>query len=79
MGLATFASGEKFTQNPKRRFNSTVFSDLELNELEEIAEQFNQCLTWEIIDISHLEKACIENQNRNGFIDFKYGFELALV
>lgn len=69
-------SGEQFKPNPKRTFNPAGFSDLELNELEEIAERFNNCLTGEIIDISHLEQAWIENQNRNGYIDFKYGFEL---
>jgi len=69
-------TGEQFKPNPKRTFNPTFFSEQELNELEETAERFNKCLTGEIIDISHLEKVWIENQNGNGYIDFKYGFEL---
>jgi len=69
-------SGEQFKPNSKRHFNSKLFSENELQVLEEIAKRFIKTSTQEIIKASHEEKAWIENSAGNKIIDYKYGFEL---
>jgi len=68
--------GEQFKSNSKRSFNPEIFTEQELEELEEIAERFKKCSTKKIIDISHLEKAWIENVREKKIIDYNLSFDL---
>lgn len=69
-------SGEQFKPNSKRHFNPKLFSENELQILEETAKRFIKTSTQEIIKASHKERAWIENSAGNKIIDYRYGFEL---
>lgn len=68
--------GEQFKAHPSKVFNKNLFNDSELQILHSVAERFRKTSTNEIIEISHQEKAWIENHQENKLIDYKYGFEL---
>lgn len=68
--------GEKFKPNANNLFNSALFNDVELEILNSVVERFKNISTNEIIEISHKEKAWIENNADRKLIDYKYGFEL---
>ncbi len=69
-------TGEQFKPNSKRAFNSELFTENELQILENIAERFKNTTTNEIIEISHNEKAWQENKDEKKIIDYKYSFDL---
>jgi DNA-binding transcriptional regulator YiaG len=69
-------TGEQFKPNAKRQFNPEVFTLDELNVLEEIIERFKDTSTQRIIEISHKEKAWLENKDERKIIDYCYGFDL---
>jgi DNA-binding transcriptional regulator YiaG len=69
-------TGEQFKPNCKRQFNPDIFSDVELKVLDEIIERFRKTSTKEIIEISHKEKAWLENKKEKKIIDYSYGFDL---
>lgn len=68
--------GEQFKPNPKKTFNNKLFTETELQILESVAERFKNTSTHEIIEISHKEKAWIDNYEEKKLIDYKYSFEL---
>ncbi len=68
--------GEQFVAKDDRKFDSAVFTTQELEIIERIAERFKDTSTNEIIEISHQEKAWIENQQEHNLIDYRYGFDL---
>lgn len=67
-------SGEKFKPSTDKPFNPALFSEEELNLLNQIVDRFSKVSTKEIIDTSHEEKAWIENLGTNKVIDYEYGF-----
>jgi len=69
-------AGEQFKPNSQRAFNSELFTEKELQILENIAERFKNTTTNEIIEISHKEKAWQENKDEKKIIDYKYSFDL---
>lgn len=68
--------GEHFTPNENRKFNPGLFSKEELDVLETVAAKFKTTNTSKIVDISHEEKAWLENIDGYNGIKYKYGFEL---
>ncbi|HQQ12656.1 MAG TPA: DUF4065 domain-containing protein [Bacteroidales bacterium] len=68
--------GEQFKPNANRKFNPKLFNELELETLEAVAERFKKTSTTEIIEMSHREKAWIENEKEKRIIDYKYSFDL---
>ena len=68
--------GEHFTPNANRKFNPNLFSKDELDVLNIIAEKFIDANTNKIVDISHEEKAWLDNIKGFNGISYKYGFEL---
>lgn len=68
--------GEQFIPNPSQSFNKELFTESELLILHSVAERFKNTTTNEIIEISHQEKAWIENNADKKLIDYRYGFEL---
>jgi DNA-binding transcriptional regulator YiaG/uncharacterized phage-associated protein len=69
-------TGEQFISHENRKFNPGLFSKDELMVLEAVVERFKNISTKEIIDISHNEKAWMENEKEKRLIDYGYGFEL---
>ena len=68
--------GEQFIARTDRPFNSTLFSDSELEVLQKIVATFKTTSTHDIIELSHLEKAWKENEQAKNVISYEYAFEL---
>ncbi|GAO27718.1 type II toxin-antitoxin system antitoxin SocA domain-containing protein [Geofilum rubicundum] len=68
--------GEQFKPNPNKTFNKDLFADNELHILDMVADKFKSTSTNEIIEISHKEKAWIENSGGKNLINYNYSFEL---
>lgn len=68
--------GEQFKPNTNRQFNADLFSTDEISVLETILKRFRSTSTNEIIEISHREKAWIENESEKKLIDYNYSFDL---
>ena len=69
-------TGEQFKPNTNKTFNKELFTETELQILESVAEKFKNTSTKEIIEISHKEKAWIENSAEKKLIDYNYSFDL---
>lgn len=69
-------TGEQLIAGEFKSFNEGLFSEKELEVLENVARTFKNTNTTEIIELSHQEKAWRENQNKKSFIDYKYAFDL---
>jgi len=74
--FANGGTGEQFKPNPNKPFNKKLFTENELQILESVAERFKNTTTNEIIEISHKEKAWIDNNAERKLIDYNYSFEL---
>ncbi|WMW77306.1 DUF4065 domain-containing protein [Flavobacterium sp. 20NA77.7] len=68
--------GEQFIARNDRPFNSTLFSDSELDVLRKVVATFKTTSTNDIIELSHLEKAWKENEQAKNVISYEYAFEL---
>lgn len=68
--------GEQFIARTDRPFNSTLFSEIELEVLQKIVTTFKTTTTNDIIELSHLEKAWKENEQTKNVISYEYAFEL---
>ncbi len=68
--------GEKFVLPPTKTFNQDLFDEVELESLKTIAVRFAKCNATQIKDISHQEKAWIENEKGKNKINYNYGFDL---
>ncbi|MCK4746390.1 MAG: DUF4065 domain-containing protein [Bacteroidales bacterium] len=69
-------TGEQFMLARDRKFNAELFANDELRTLEAIADRFKTISTNEIIDLSHKEKAWIDNEVKKKIIDYSYSFYL---
>ncbi|HWA33959.1 MAG TPA: type II toxin-antitoxin system antitoxin SocA domain-containing protein [Cyclobacteriaceae bacterium] len=58
-------------------FNKDLFTPGELNVLNEVAKKFKSKTSTEIIELSHKEKAWLENEKKHEIISYqKYAFDL---
>lgn len=69
--------GEKVISSIK--FDEELFSKKELEILEFVADKFENINSTQISDLSHLEKAWIENIEDKDIINYNYSFELTTV
>jgi transcriptional regulator with XRE-family HTH domain len=69
-------TGEQFKPNVNRSFNKELFNETELEILTSVAERFKTTTTIEIIEISHKEKAWMDNIAEKKLIDYNYSFDL---
>jgi putative zinc finger/helix-turn-helix YgiT family protein len=69
-------TGEQFKARVGRKFNSELFTANELQTLEKVATVFKETTTYEIIELSHLEKAWKNNEKNKSEISYEYAFEL---
>jgi uncharacterized phage-associated protein len=71
--------GEQFIASPERPFNQELFSPEELGVLGKVADYFKDVSTADIIDVSHKEKAWIENQLDKNLISYQdCAFQLSI-
>lgn len=63
-----------------KEFDETAFSNLELNTLKAVVEKFAKCNTKQIVNISHKEKAWLDNEPDHELISYqKYAFNLQAI
>lgn len=70
------SAGEQFKPNSEKKFNKELFAASELDVLNSVVERFKHSSINEIIEISHKEKAWMENKADRKLIDYNYSFEL---
>ena len=70
---------ERILPNPQYRFDASLFSSIELEVMEYIADKFKETSASEIAQISHIEPAWIENIEGKKIIPFTYAFDLMTV
>jgi transcriptional regulator with XRE-family HTH domain/uncharacterized phage-associated protein len=68
--------GEQFRPCKSNSFNKELFTDDEIKVLELVVDRFKDTTTKEIIEISHKEKAWIDNNEESKLIDYRYSFDL---
>ena len=68
--------GERFFPSSDAIFNADLFSDVEMETLNTIAEKFKSVTATEISDLSHEEKAWIDNNKNRKKILYQYAYEL---
>ncbi len=68
--------GEEFVKNPSRTFNSALFDDSEIIVLNKIVATFERYNASEMKELSHEERAWINNEKGKDLIDYNYAFEL---
>lgn len=68
--------GEQFKPRANHKFDKSLFDEHELNALREVANKFKGIKTANVIDISHKEKAWLENEKERKLISYKYAFDL---
>ena len=68
--------GEQFKTHKGRKFRTELFDEVEVQMLNEVAERFKSVSTAEIIEISHQERAWIENEAAKRLISYQYAFGL---
>lgn len=60
-------------------FNKELFSDDELEVLDMVRDRFKKTKPFEIVEISHQEKAWIENEKSRSFISYNYALDLKAI
>lgn len=73
------AIGDKFKPHPGRRCKTEIFSHNELIVLNQVINRFKDLKTSELIEMSHKEKAWLENKDDKKIISYKYAFDLSQV
>lgn len=68
--------GERFEKHPFKSFNAKLFDESEIKALEEVVSKFKTRSATEIRQLSHEEKAWIDNEKEKRLIDYNYSFEL---
>jgi len=71
--------GEKFIPTGKVDFDESLFSESELNVMNEVAVSFEDLNVNSIVHESHKEKAWSDNIEEMKTINYSYGFELKLL
>ncbi len=71
------ALGEQFASD--RDINEELFSETEIDILEHVCNKFEATSTNEIVELSHEEKAWIENKDKCSMIDYRYAYDLVNV
>ncbi|MBU6324869.1 MAG: DUF4065 domain-containing protein [Bacteroidetes bacterium] len=69
-------TGEQFLVRKGRPFNAGVFQPEELEVLHRIADYFAPSSTHDIIQLSHLEDAWLNNEAQKNLISYTYAFGL---
>ena len=68
-----------FTPKSEYQFEEEEFESSEYEVLSSVLNKFGKKSAKEIIDLSHKEKAWIENEANHGTISYNYAFELCSI
>lgn len=71
--------GEQFKPHASRSCEKDIFTEIELKTLFDVVKKFKGKGTKDIIEISHKEKAWIENEKPRSLISYKYAFDLSQI
>ena len=71
--------GDKFKASNSSVNSQELFSETEIEILNEVCNIFKETSTKDIVDLSHKEKAWIENQVQKSTISYHYAFDLSQV
>ena len=64
----------------QKPFDLSVFDQEELQTIEKIIEKFRNTHSWDLVELSHQEKAWIEQNGNAGMISYQeYGFDLQAI
>lgn len=72
-------TGEQFKARKDRPFNQELFTEIEMNVLNKVAEVFKESSTNDIIETSHLEEAWEKNEKTKNVISYEYAFDLTQI
>jgi putative zinc finger/helix-turn-helix YgiT family protein len=72
-------TGEQFKARKERSFNQKLFTEIEMNVLNKVAEVFKESSTNDIIETSHLEEAWKKNEKTKDVISYEYAFDLTQI
>jgi len=72
-------TGEQFKAKKERSFNQELFTEIEMNVLNKVAEVFKESSTNDIIETSHLEEAWKKNEKTKSVISYEYAFDLTQI
>lgn len=70
--------GEQLEPDSRRAFEAELFDEGELENMEFIFEYYKDTGTPDLIERSHREKVWLENEKKNGLIEYDYAFDLEL-
>jgi hypothetical protein len=70
------AIGEQFKPHGKRKFDAGLFDLHELKAMKDVVVNFKNKSTKDLIEISHKEKAWLENEKKKELISYRYAFDL---
>lgn len=66
--------------NSKKQFDLSVFNEEELQTIKQIIEKFRDSTSWELVELSHKERAWIELNKSAGIISYQqYGFDIKAI
>lgn len=68
--------GEQFEGRSTRPFNARIFTDGELATMQLVATAFRDVTTADIVEMSHLEDAWLDNKQSKKEISYRYAFDL---
>lgn len=71
-------TGEQFKPYGKRKFDASLFNEHELKAMKDVIVNFKNKSTKELIEISHKEKAWIDNEKKRELISYNYGFYITI-
>ncbi len=69
-------TGEQFKGKENRKFNESLFNDVELSVLHQVCDAFKNTSTNEMIETSHLEEAWKNNEQGKNIISYNFAFDL---
>jgi len=72
-------TGEQFKARKERPFNPELFTETELEVLNNVVKEFKESSTNTIIETSHLEEAWKKNEKDKNVISYNYAFDLKQV
>lgn len=67
---------EQHLPSASKSFDTSLFSDIELETLEIVAKKFKETSTQDIVEMSHEEDAWKENEEAHSIIDYQRAFTL---
>ncbi len=75
----SIGDGDKIKASSGAKFNKELFTDVELESLNQVVERFKKISTTNIVEISHKELGWTENKDEMQLIPYGYAFDLKAI